>query len=110
MTNLSFPIPLQIIVNGSDGTGVGNWSGNGIVNDVFDPNIAGEGQHELIYSFTEIQCDFSISTFVNVNLQPIVEAGEDGHLDCGDTLIILDGSNSSVFGNPIWKLKTHNGI
>jgi gliding motility-associated-like protein len=107
LTNLSPPIPLQITVNGSDGTGVGNWSGNGIVNDIFDPNIAGGGQHELTYSFTEIQCDFSISIFVNVNLQPIVEAGEDGHLDCGDTLIILDGSNSSVFGSPIWT--TNNG-
>ncbi|MFK7773241.1 MAG: gliding motility-associated C-terminal domain-containing protein [Saprospiraceae bacterium] len=107
LTNLSPSIPLQVMANGSDGSGIGTWSGNGIVNDVFDPNVAGEGQHELIYSFTEIQCDFSASIFVNVNLQPNAEAGEDDHLDCEITLINLDGSNSTVFGNTTWT--TNNG-
>ncbi|MFK8009363.1 MAG: gliding motility-associated C-terminal domain-containing protein [Saprospiraceae bacterium] len=108
LTNLPPQIPLQIIVNGSNGSGQGNWSGNGIVNDIFDPNVAGEGQHELTYFFTELQCDFSESIFVNVNLQPIAAAGEDGHLDCGDTLIVLDGSNSSIFGNPTWTTNSGN--
>ncbi len=108
LTNLSPQIPLQVIVNGSDGSGQGNWTGTGIVNDIFDPNVAGEGQHELTYTFTENECDFSESIFVNVNLQPIADAGEDGHLSCGDTLIVLDGSNSSVFGNAIWTTNDGN--
>ena len=99
-------IPLNVVVNGSDGSGSGTWSGNGITNEDFDPQIAGEGIHKLIYSFTELQCDFSDSIFVNVVLQPEAIAGDGGHLDCNQTTIILNGANSSTFASPTWTTNT----
>ncbi len=95
-------IPLNVTVNGSDGSGAGSWSGLGVANSEFDPQIAGEGIHKLIYSFSELQCDFEDSIFVNVMLQPIAIAGDNGHLDCNQTTIVLNGENSSSFANPTW--------
>lgn len=110
LSNFSPEISLQILVNGTDGSGIGNWSGLGIVNGVFDPSIAGEGQHELTYSFTELQCDYSESIFINVFSQPISDAGENRHLDCEVTSDILDGNNSVVFGNFTWSTNTGNFV
>ncbi len=110
LSNTSLEIPLQAIVTGTDGSGIGSWSGVGIVDDIFDPSLAGEGQHELTYSFTELQCDFSESIFVNVFSQPIAEAGENKHLDCEITSVILDGNNSVVFGSFAWSTNTGNFI
>ena len=95
-------VPLNVLVGGSDGSGMGSWMGAGVSNDEFDPQVAGEGTHELTYSFTELQCGFSESIFVNVVLQPEANAGVDGHLDCNQTTIVLDGTNSSSFAIPMW--------
>jgi len=110
LVNLSPQIPLQVLINGSDGLGQGSWSGNGIVDDFFDPNIAGEGQHELTYLVTELQCEFFESIVVNVNLQPNSEAGENVQLDCEKTFVTLDGENSSTFGNSIWTTVNGNFV
>jgi gliding motility-associated-like protein len=110
LSNFSPKIPLQVMISGTDGSGLGNWSGVGIVNDIFDPNLAGEGQYELTYSFTELQCDFSESIFVNVFSQPIVDAGDNRHLTCEVTSVILDGNDSVVFGNSMWSTNTGNFV
>lgn len=110
LSNFSSEIPLQVMVNGSDGTGIGNWSGTGIIDGVFYPNLAGVGQHELTFSYAELQCDFSESIFVNIFSQPTAEAGENKQLDCEVTSVILDGANSIVFGNLTWTTVTGNFV
>ena len=99
-------IPLAVVVSGSDGTGIGTWSGNGVSDTIFNPQLAGEGTHELTYTFTEFQCNFTASVFVDVYFQPIAIAGDDQHLDCAQTSVILVGDNSSNFGNPVWTTTT----
>ncbi|MEM6966961.1 MAG: gliding motility-associated C-terminal domain-containing protein, partial [Bacteroidota bacterium] len=101
-------LPLEVIVMGSDGSGVGEWSGNGVIGNNFDPQIAGVGSHEITYTFTEIQCVFSASVFINVFLQPVVDAGIGGTLTCDLTTITLNGTNSSSFGNVIWNTTDGN--
>lgn len=110
LTDFLAELSLDVVVLGTDGSGLGSWSGSGIVNNSFDPNIAGIGQHELVYSFTELQCDFSESIFVNVISQPIADAGEDVLLDCESSSAVLEGTNSIVFGNIIWSTNSGNFI
>ncbi len=110
LSNLSTEIPLQVIVSGTNGSGVGSWSGVGIVDDIFDPSLAGEGQHELTYSFTESLCDFSQSITVNVFSQPIAEAGDNKHLDCEVNSVVLEGNNSVVYGDFNWSTNTGNFV
>lgn len=40
-----------VILEGGEPDG-GNYSGNGVVNDIFYPNIAGEGTHIITYTYT----------------------------------------------------------
>lgn len=58
------------------GTG-GIWSGNGIVNNqtgLFDPLIAGGGQHPLVYTFGVGNCQVKDTTQINV-IAVAIEAG-----------------------------------
>ncbi len=103
-------ISLEVIINGSDNSGTGSWSGVGVVNNDFDPNLAGEGMHTVYYSFDEQQCNFIDSIVIEIYLQPIAIAGDNQHLDCATTMINLDGNNSSSFGLPTWTTNTGNII
>lgn len=108
LDHTSDSIPLEVSILGSDGTGVGNWSGVGVVDNTFYPNIAGSGTHEIIYEFSELQCNFSSSIFINIYDQPNADLYASEELDCSTTSIIIDGSNSIVFGDFTWTTNTGN--
>lgn len=65
-------VQLEAVANGSAGTGTGTWSGPGVVDPigVFDPSVAGVGQHVLTFSFVEINCDYEATTTVVVFSEP----------------------------------------
>ncbi|MCK9498222.1 MAG: gliding motility-associated C-terminal domain-containing protein, partial [Bacteroidales bacterium] len=53
----------------------GTWSGNGVNNNYFNPNIAGEGTHTITYSIVNGLCsdsqsiDFIIDSYPDVNIE-----------------------------------------
>ncbi len=69
----STPEQLQVTVTGSNGTGVGNWSGPGVLNGgtgTFNASAAGFGQHTITYTFVEESCTYSDSITVGIFQQP----------------------------------------
>lgn len=74
----------------------GIFSGPGIINDTFDPSIAGAGSHNITYSYTTINgCLADTSVTVNVNAAPIADAGTDLSLPCGSPGQIIGTAGQS---------------
>ena len=66
------PILLEAIVTGGSGSGIGTWSGPGVVNGEFNPLDAGVGTHTLVYEYMEgINCVFSEELTVKVQEAPM---------------------------------------
>ncbi len=73
----SFQLSQNLLQNGLNGTGL--FTGSGVsAAGLFDPAKAGEGQHELTYTFTATNgCSNSATRTVLVNPTPIADAGPD---------------------------------
>lgn len=66
-------IPLQASITGGAGGGAENWSGPGIIdpaNGIFDPAVAGVGNHAISYTYTEGNCSFDASLQIVIHPQP----------------------------------------
>lgn len=51
----------------------GTYSGQGVLNNIFDPSVAGLGTHTIVYSFTDsLGCSGSDSATITVTQQTIV--------------------------------------
>lgn len=65
--NTPAPVNLTALVNGAPGTGI--WSGPGITDGtlgIFDPAIAGAGQHQVTYTVDFGGCPFTASYVIDV--------------------------------------------
>ena len=65
----ALPFDLTETVTGSDGSGVGTWSGNGITDvnlGTFDPAVAGVGTHTITYTFEEVGCTYTGTTDITI--------------------------------------------
>ncbi len=64
----------------------GVYSGTGVTNDIFDPAVAGEGEHVITYTFTDNNSCSSFCTFtITVNIpvgELIASAKVDNHVSC----------------------------
>ena len=90
----------------------GVWTGNGIQNNLFNPQAAGFGTHTLTYTTnTATICALNATIQVTVNPLPIVSAGLDRVAcvsDANTTLIgiptggVWSGSNGAVIANNIF--------
>ncbi len=70
------PIDLAGTVTGGDGTGVETWSGPGVINTsqgIFDPAVAGPGNHSITFSYQQGNCPYSTSIIIIVNEQPTAD-------------------------------------
>ena len=92
------PITLQATPAGGD------WSGPGVANGIFNPVIAGVGQHVLTYSFTDGNgCTTTDTIHVQVepcgcDNPPIVDAGPNFIICPGDFANLLGSAN----GPTVW--------
>ncbi len=104
-------IDLEVTITGSNGTGIGSWSGTGIVNTttgMFNPDDATliSGPNTVTYSFEEDGCDFSESIVINVFDLPSANAGPTAELSCNNgNITTLSGSGS---GTPMWSGGTYD--
>ena len=86
------PVQLVAAVTGSDGSGVGTWSGNGVdpASGVFDPALAGTNDHEITYTFVEQSCTYENSILIKVDQQPSASF-------TADALVCITGSTTITF-------------
>lgn len=72
-------VPLMVNVVGSDGSGTGVWSGNGVdaTNGTFDPMAASFGEHMVAYTFMEQGCTYQDSIAINVYEVPTASFSAD---------------------------------
>lgn len=66
-------LELEININGSDGSGIGEWSGHPdlTADGTFDVQSAGPGSYELTYTFIEQECTYTSSVTVNMYAPPV---------------------------------------
>ncbi len=86
----------------------GIFYGNGISANVFSPNLAGIGSHQIIYNYTSpLGCSNSDTISVNVDQAPIADAGSDITISCnsGGGLI-----GSSAVGNMTYSWTPSNTL
>ncbi|MCH2045467.1 MAG: T9SS type A sorting domain-containing protein, partial [Saprospiraceae bacterium] len=89
-TNYCEGDPVTLLIGSPTG---GTFSGNGILNDVFDPSLAGTGGHTITYTFTDLNnCTNSSSQITNV------EAASD--CTTGLTDVEEEVSNLIIYPNP----------
>ncbi|MFT6017247.1 MAG: gliding motility-associated-like protein [Saprospiraceae bacterium] len=104
-------IDLEVTITGSNGTGIGSWTGTGIVNattGMFNPDDAAlvNGANTVTYSFDEDGCNFSESIVINVFDLPAANAGPTAELSCSNgNVTTLMGSGS---GTPMWTGGTYD--
>ena len=105
-------VDLEVTV--TNGNGVGDWSGPGIIDPVngrFDPNIAGAGSHLITFHYLDDGCDFNFSITINVYDPPVAFISNSNLiLTCtsGNSLV-LDGSGSTGT-NLVYLWTTTNGV
>ncbi len=92
---------LSATENNSDNTGVGSWSGNGIIDSntgLFDPNNPSVdfGPNTITYTFIENGCPFAETMIINVFQTPEVMITNGGDISCASPDLIL---NANVIGD-----------
>jgi hypothetical protein len=71
----------------------GSWVGAGIVNDVFDPRIVGEGLYDIVYNYTDGNgCVTSDTRTFRVEDPPLVDAGPNRVICLNSPSLALDNS------------------
>jgi hypothetical protein len=94
----------NINLNFASPTG-GVYSGNGIINGVFNPSIAGAGNHILTYSYTDGNgCYMSDTTSINVNALPVINVPSFGEVCVNASSFALSGASplgGTYFGNGV---------
>ena len=98
----AFPelVNLEAAVTGGGAGGVGTWGGNGIVDPVggvFDPAVAGIGNHTITFTYLENSCPFDGAIQIQVASPPVADAGANATLTCKEnqTEAELGGAGNS---------------
>ncbi|HEX7903117.1 MAG TPA: PKD domain-containing protein [Chitinophagaceae bacterium] len=90
------------MTNGLPGAGV--FSGNGVSSaGLFNPATAGAGQHTITYTYTGTNgCSNVMSSIVEVNPKPGVNAGPDKFVLEGGTIMLTPAANASMPVTYLW--------
>lgn len=99
----------------------GLFSGSGVVGNSFNPNIAGSGNHDVVYSYTDIHGCTSSDTISTI-VQPYVQANITGYLahhcindapislssTVAGTVFSGNGISGNTFNPSVAGIGTHN--
>ncbi len=93
-------------ISGGTGTGSSTWSGPGIVNaalGIFDPNVAGPGQHTITITYTEGPCTGTASRVIQVFNTPNAQFSVQPAAVCTEQPVSITYSGGAGGGaNYIW--------
>ena len=91
--------PISLAANPAGGT----FSGAGMINGLFYPNIAGPGYHNINYTYTTLEgCSFSASATQFVSALPSGNAGQDISICPGGSAILsATGGDSYLWSNGV---------
>jgi gliding motility-associated-like protein len=93
----SSPVPIVFSPNG------GILSGNGVVGNMFHPEIAGPGTHNIVYTFTDINgCSNTTTRQVLVNPSPAIQFNNSNSL-------CIDWETQALSASPSGGIFTVNG-
>ncbi|MCU0345750.1 MAG: PKD domain-containing protein [Saprospiraceae bacterium] len=101
LTAATATVQLSATVDGAGQTGSGTWLGTGVVDavqGVFDPAVAGVGEHQITYRYQQVNCVYEAKTIVNIVAPPTADAGPDRLLTCweSDLVVELGGSGTTL--------------
>lgn len=98
------PVQLVETVTGSDGSGAGVWSGDGIdpATGQFDPTAVSEGEHVLTYTFTEQTCVFEDSVAIGVYQTPTADFTADAAICMSDAATVTFEGVAGANANYTW--------
>lgn len=92
--NTSVCINATPFLPGGSSPANGNWSGNGVTANIFNPASAGVGIHILTYTFSDVNgCSNSAPKSVTVNDLPTVDAGTLLEGCISDLSLVLSGES-----------------
>ena len=89
-------IDFELTVNGGLGSGTATWSGLGIIDadqGIFDPAIAGLGQHVISVFYEEGSCNYSTTTIIEIIDEPTSE------FSATPIICINEGAELEYLGN-----------
>jgi gliding motility-associated-like protein len=114
LTPLSQPVNLQASLTGQGSGGSGSWSGPGIANvanGIFNPVLAGIGNHAVTFTYLENNCSFEDATIITVVGPPAADAGANATLTCkpGEETAQLGGSGSATGPNITYNWSAASG-
>lgn len=92
-------VDLEVSVNGTPGSPVITWSGNGITDlalGIFNPQIAGPGNHVISVSVNDSGCQYSGSKTIRVIETPILDYDISG-IPCQDSILSLDFTGTGFY-------------
>ncbi len=101
----SIPEQLQVTVTGSNGTGMGNWSGPGVLNGgtgTFNASAAGFGQHTITYTFVEESCTYTDAVTVGIYQQPTSTFTADAGICLSESATVTYGGQFSPTAIYTW--------
>lgn len=99
---INVPFNLSAEIVGGQGSGTGVWSGTGIIDantGTFDPSVAMEGEHEIVFNYTEAgPCEYSDTITINVFNIPTANFTVDPANICvdGDSTTIIYTGDADV--------------
>lgn len=75
----------------------GNYAGAGVVNNSFNPSIAGAGQHLISYSISFGDTTYSLTDTLTVLMSPNIQLGSDTIICYSGSLLLDPGSGYSSY-------------
>ena len=84
------PAPLDGLATAGTGNGVGGWTYFGVddaTGTPFHPSIAGAGQHELIYTYTDAGC--TVNDTLHITVEQALERLWSHHCEASPTMVIF---------------------
>lgn len=98
------PVQLVPIIAGGAGTGTGTWSGPGVdaLTGVFNPALAGLGQHKIGYTYEEENCTYEASVTIVIFSEPSADFTATDKICITDEATISYTGDASSTANFAW--------
>lgn len=87
------------------GAGQVSWSGSGIIDNIkgiFDPNISGSGQHQIVVTYLSNGCQYTNSIMITVHEQPVSSFTTNVDTICINDKLTVNYVGTFAGSNIVW--------